>query len=990
MAEESRILYNLLTSRENVDFSNKNNSPDGNPSDSKAVSQYFIANGHKKPKYHLEIYDWDLETARQCVGQEICTASLKHQTAVTYLYLKLKDIEATLDHDWVSYGVNIGSANTKITPLDLVTISLKKKGCPNNERLYRARPEHDTWIMFAVCAHYSVRDSQSKQAYSNEMNEVLRRIAGATIFNRTIVEFKKLNPKNKFKGFKMLISIIDMFLAKFPNHRYSVLRNATMACRFKDCELLDTLKEVIDVTGIERRELLSWAFEPRTFEEAQKILNSPDEFNREDSYLYYLKDLELSIESPYKVSANCNLYLWLNWIGCAFRSSKCCNAKTVRGNNVCVPISAVLAAYAFEKTGRPRNFSSQFNRNPNESCNNNQLKSENIKSNPESSTRKVSENEEDSSQPSKEITINGDYLKSRRARRAETRRKSDSEESRKSDSEESRKSDSEESRKSDSEASRKSDTEASRKSGSEASRKSGSEASRKSDSEASRKSDFEASRKSDFEASRKSDFEASRKSDTEASRKSDTEASRKSDTEASRKSDTEASRKSDTEASRKSDTEASRKSDSEASRKSDSEASRKSDSEASRKSDSEASRKSDSEASRKSDSEASRKSDSEASRKGDSEASRKGDSEASRKSDSEASRKSDSEASRKSDSEASRKIDSEASRKSDSEASRKSDSEASRKSDSEASRKIDSEASRKIDSEASRKSDSEASRKSDSEASRKSDFEESRKSDFEESRKSDFEASRKSDFEASRKSDFEASRKSDFEASRKSDFEASRKSDFEASRKSDFEASRKSDFEASRKSDFEASRKSDFEASRKSDFEASRKSDFEASRKSDSEASRKSDSEASKAFRLDPSLTSHHTRTILLEKEAGKREECDARASRYTGASESLFDCSEREIRDGLEASPKDGSEANRGNESRTTLSKSAGALRGTDIEEIREPTECNSAAWKEWFLKNRCRLTKDMKKYFKETQFQIKTVRKKTIGCSYKNKHFS
>lgn len=62
-------------------------------------------------------------------------------------------------------------------------------------------------------------------------------------------------------------------------------------------------------------DVLKYIFSIRIRDEVMGIGRAGEEFNQDDSYFPYMRDLRLSEKSPYSSTANVHLYNWISIFG---------------------------------------------------------------------------------------------------------------------------------------------------------------------------------------------------------------------------------------------------------------------------------------------------------------------------------------------------------------------------------------------------------------------------------------------------------------------------------------------------------------------------------------------------------------------------------------------------------------------------------------------------------------------------------------------------
>ena len=146
-----------------------------------------------------------------------------------------------------------------------------------------------------------------------------------------------------------------MFWVKFPNHSLSKLRVCTLNSRFKDCSTISEIKHLSQVSCRKIGDILKYAFSASVRDEIESIGRAGEEFNAEDSYFPYMRELRLSKRSPYSSTENVHLHNWICTFGALLGSERSFNARIVSESVLMMSLNlSMFAAYAFRKYSTPQ------------------------------------------------------------------------------------------------------------------------------------------------------------------------------------------------------------------------------------------------------------------------------------------------------------------------------------------------------------------------------------------------------------------------------------------------------------------------------------------------------------------------------------------------------------------------------------------------------------------------------------------------------------
>jgi Rhabdovirus nucleocapsid protein len=122
-----------------------------------------------------------------------------------------------------------------------------------------------------------------------------------------------------------MVAALDMFLNRYPSHPWALLRIGSSESRMRECTIVEDLGFISELTGLPRSEAVKWV--PPVFgspleHDVKSLLEMNDELDNPDSYLPYLRDMNLTPRSPYTVSAEPEIHHWVHLVGTFMGSSR--------------------------------------------------------------------------------------------------------------------------------------------------------------------------------------------------------------------------------------------------------------------------------------------------------------------------------------------------------------------------------------------------------------------------------------------------------------------------------------------------------------------------------------------------------------------------------------------------------------------------------------------------------------------------------------------
>ncbi|APG78730.1 putative nucleoprotein [Hubei diptera virus 9] len=308
-------------------FYNVSNVDDSKPTS--FPSAWFEANRGQKPKLNI-MKDVPLSKLRALMLSSPTNPKVPVIAVVTYLYLVLKERKTICPDDWSSYNTSICSANSQISPFDLVTIG-EIEAIELDTVVERDLPSGaDKWIIIMVLSIYRLeraREPAYEATLIRNITNLIKACGCTEPPNLTSLLRLHLKWAND-PGFKTAVAAIDMFYYRFENDEWADIRIATIGSRLKDCSAIQSLTQTASIAGLSStHEIIYWIGNVAVGTEFSKMSSSVEEAGMLYSYFPYQVDFGLVTRSAYSARVNPALHTWLHIIGIFFCNSRSLNAK---------------------------------------------------------------------------------------------------------------------------------------------------------------------------------------------------------------------------------------------------------------------------------------------------------------------------------------------------------------------------------------------------------------------------------------------------------------------------------------------------------------------------------------------------------------------------------------------------------------------------------------------------------------------------------------
>lgn len=182
------------------------------------------------------------------------------------------------------------------------------------------------------------------------INLVVRNEPISLRLDLTVGEVQGYNAWINNLDFRMLIASLDMYWVKFPDTPGSQLRVCTLNSRYKDCSSISELRHLSQMSSLTIGKALEYIFFTRVKDEVVVIGRPGEEFDKEDSYFPYMRELRISKKSPYSSSANVHLHNWVSIFSALLGSERSYHARIVSEDGILSALNlAIFSAYAFKR-----------------------------------------------------------------------------------------------------------------------------------------------------------------------------------------------------------------------------------------------------------------------------------------------------------------------------------------------------------------------------------------------------------------------------------------------------------------------------------------------------------------------------------------------------------------------------------------------------------------------------------------------------------------
>lgn len=183
----------------------------------------------------------DIDLSKRVSAAWTDASSIDELTEFMVRFIR-KNFKAKLTEDWISYRL-------EITPLDLFDKQTEKY--TPTTKIGLALDEKETVTKFCeIISLYRIQAAtQTGGNYSERVFERIQRVFSEPPFLVKSLDSANIITNSSWGGggnevYRKLITSIDMFFNKFKDHKYSIVKVATLSFRNKDCGGLTAIRDL--------------------------------------------------------------------------------------------------------------------------------------------------------------------------------------------------------------------------------------------------------------------------------------------------------------------------------------------------------------------------------------------------------------------------------------------------------------------------------------------------------------------------------------------------------------------------------------------------------------------------------------------------------------------------------------------------------------------------------------------------------------------------
>lgn len=291
-------------------------------SDGGFPSEWFKDNPGMKPPLHVPVPDCELDALRATIMRHVGTAELKLPVVKAYLFKLFNEATEKLDKRWVSFGRVIGQRDEFVGLGNIVDVTDDVSETIVTAAYPNVTKKADRWLAIYLCGLYRLATSRSdyRVKLAERLNNAIKKNGGPAAIvspNRTHYEWW---PHEKW--FRVLIASIDMFLERFPHHKFAAARIGTETTRHIDCTVLADVMYICEQAQFTIPQLGKWMWQVQLADQLQNVLTPGNEIAERYSYMPYFMAMDLAIASPYSIDMNPDLHFWINVVGCCLNENR--------------------------------------------------------------------------------------------------------------------------------------------------------------------------------------------------------------------------------------------------------------------------------------------------------------------------------------------------------------------------------------------------------------------------------------------------------------------------------------------------------------------------------------------------------------------------------------------------------------------------------------------------------------------------------------------
>ncbi|AJG39228.1 nucleocapsid [Yongjia Tick Virus 2] len=293
------------------------------------ASDWFDKHPKQKPRLVIPHKTDDLKLLRQVVKRGLKEGNLSVQTATTYVYKVLSQVELDSEDVWTSFGVEIALAKQRVGPFCMMQVELREEPLANTETA-TATEDDDQWMVFYILAQYRILKLQNadyERLIINKANNHLSAMKGKADEKQDLDGSKRYGAWVQDPTYLKIVAAVDMFFCKFKDSPWAIVRFGTLGSRYRDATALTTLNHITQRTGLTIDQFMLWIFNDTVADELDRMSREGQELDKHDSYVPYIRDMGLSAKSPYSAQLNPAFHFFCHAIGALMNSTRSINAK---------------------------------------------------------------------------------------------------------------------------------------------------------------------------------------------------------------------------------------------------------------------------------------------------------------------------------------------------------------------------------------------------------------------------------------------------------------------------------------------------------------------------------------------------------------------------------------------------------------------------------------------------------------------------------------
>lgn len=295
---------------------------------------------------------------RGTVLKDLYAGRLSRDVAVTFVMQEFSQKPAINSEEWTSFSRIIIRAGEMGTIRDIFKLDETEAPSAYSAEARMSKAEI-VRALFTICTIYrlsTISIPEYRDRVCNSANKLL------TDEGFEAVEFQTFASEYRhwmsYAPFRMIVAGVDMFLHRFPEHEFSIIRFGTIPSRFRDCSGLTEIHTFRELMTMSFKELSRWIWHEKLGIQLMRILKTGQESDKDSSYCMYLMDMFFSKKSPYGAGANPELHFYVNMILASLGHARGKNAKVAGNLDTTIPYHTA-AIYIFCK-GRGGKFGRVF------------------------------------------------------------------------------------------------------------------------------------------------------------------------------------------------------------------------------------------------------------------------------------------------------------------------------------------------------------------------------------------------------------------------------------------------------------------------------------------------------------------------------------------------------------------------------------------------------------------------------------------------------